>query len=164
MDSNLGKIRNEAKSAGVPDAPDALTEFFIDKSRKNIHVALCFSPVGEAFRIRARKFPGLINCTSINWFHEWPRDALISVAGRFLEDIELPTEEAQEQISIHMAEVHLSISEANKRYLMLERRYNYTTPKSYLELIEFYKKLLGEKRNKVNDNISRLETGLLTLK
>ena len=46
MDSNLGKIRNEAKSAGVPDAPDALTEFFIDKSRKNIHVALCFSPVG----------------------------------------------------------------------------------------------------------------------
>ena len=63
-----------------------------------------------------------------------------------------------------MAEVHLSIGEANKRYLMLERRYNYTTPKSYLELIEFYKKLLGEKRNKFNDNISRLETGLLTLK
>lgn len=46
MDTNLGKIRNEAKSAGIADAPDQLLEFFIDKSRKNIHVALCFSPVG----------------------------------------------------------------------------------------------------------------------
>ncbi len=164
MDTNLGKIRNEAKSAGIPDAPDQLLEFFIDKSRKNIHVALCFSPVGEAFRIRARKFPGLINCTSIDWFHEWPRDALISVAARFLRDIELPSEEVLEQISIHMAGVHLSIGEANKKYLSIERRYNYTTPKSFLELIEFYKKLVGIKRSKVSDNIQRLETGLLTLK
>lgn len=63
-----------------------------------------------------------------------------------------------------MAGVHLSIGEANKKYLSLERRYNYTTPKSYLELIEFYKKLLGIKRTKVNNSIQRLETGLLTLK
>ena len=46
MDTNLGKIRDEAKSGGIADAPDQLLEFFIDKSRKNIHVALCFSPVG----------------------------------------------------------------------------------------------------------------------
>jgi dynein heavy chain len=45
-----------------------------------------------------------------------------------------------------MAEVHLSIDYANQKYLQLERRYNYTTPKSFLELIEYYKKLLGEKR------------------
>ena len=114
--------------------------------------------------MRARKFPGLINCTSIDWFHEWPRDALISVAARFLNEIELPSEEVLEQISIHMAGVHLSIGEANKKYLSLERRYNYTTPKSYLELIEFYKKLLDIKRTKVNNSIQRLETGLLTLK
>ena len=42
-----------------------------------------------------------------------------------------------------MAEVHSSIDDANLRYLKFERRYNYTTPKSFLELIEFYKKLLG---------------------
>lgn len=46
-----------------------------------------------------------------------------------------------------MSEVHLSIDVANKKYLQLERRYNYTTPKSFLELIDFYKKILGEKRN-----------------
>lgn len=47
-------------------------------------------------------------------------------------------------IALHMAEVHISIDYANQKYLKLERRYNYTTPKSFLELIDFYKKLLKE--------------------
>jgi len=46
-----------------------------------------------------------------------------------------------------MAECHISINEANKEFLKLERRFNYTTPKSFLELIDFYKKILGEKRS-----------------
>ena len=46
-----------------------------------------------------------------------------------------------------MAQVHISIDEANSQYLKLERRHNYTTPKSYLELIDFYKKILAEKRD-----------------
>jgi len=46
-----------------------------------------------------------------------------------------------------MAEVHTSIDVANEKFLKLERRHNYTTPKSFLELIDFYKKLLNEKRD-----------------
>ena len=42
-----------------------------------------------------------------------------------------------------MAAVHTSIDKANKDFLKYERRRNYTTPKSFLELIDFYKKLLG---------------------
>jgi len=42
-----------------------------------------------------------------------------------------------------MAQVHLSISEANEEFLRAERRYNYTTPTSFLELISFYKQLLA---------------------
>lgn len=63
-----------------------------------------------------------------------------------------------------MAEVHLSISEANVEYLQLERRYNYTTPTSFLELISFYKLLVDKKRNKITDQINRLEIGLQTMK
>lgn len=29
-----------------------------------------------------------MNCTAIDWFHEWPEDALVSVSARFLEDTE----------------------------------------------------------------------------
>jgi len=53
-------------------------------------MSLCFSPVGDAFRTRARKFPALINCTVIDWFHPWPEEALLSVAAKFLEDLEMP--------------------------------------------------------------------------
>lgn len=46
----------------------------------------------------------------------------------------------------------------------MERRFNYTTPTSYLELINFYKILLDKKRDKISDQINRLEIGLQTMK
>jgi dynein heavy chain len=93
LDEKLGKVRSEAKSMGVQDTPEDLMNFFIEKIRRNLHLILCFSPVGEAFRVRARMFPGIINGTTIDWFTPWPRDALIGVAMRFLAKIEFPNEE-----------------------------------------------------------------------
>lgn len=61
-------------------------------------VVLCFSPVGSTLRVRARRFPAVVNCTAIDWFHEWPEDALVSVSSRFLEetpDIEVSWDRAQ---------------------------------------------------------------------
>jgi dynein heavy chain len=71
LDGLIGKIRSEAKQAGVNDVPDEMFEYFKDKVRKNLHLCLCFSPVGDQFRIRARMFPGLINCTSIHGTNQW---------------------------------------------------------------------------------------------
>ena len=59
-----------------------------------------------------------------------------------------------------MANVHLSIGAKNVEFRERLRRYNYTTPTSYLELISFYRGLLDSKRNKVQDQILRLEQGL----
>jgi dynein heavy chain len=50
-----------------------------------------------------------------------------------------------------MAYVHQIIGEYNAKYLSMERRYNYTTPTSFLEFIKFYKQLLGQKRGKIID-------------
>jgi dynein heavy chain len=108
-------------------------------------VCLCHSPVGDLMRVRARKFPGIINASIIDWFHPWPRDALVDVANRFIKDLDFPNDELRDNVAKDMAEVHLSIDDANARFLKLERRHNYTTPKSFLELIEFYKKLLIDK-------------------
>jgi dynein heavy chain len=58
--------------------------FFLERVRANLHVVLCLSPVGETFRERCRMFPGLVNCTTIDWFIEWPADALYEVAARQL--------------------------------------------------------------------------------
>merc|ERR1711991_958845 len=97
----------------------------VKRCRSQLKVVLCFSPVGEIFRVRARRFPGLINCTAIDWFHPWPRDALVSVAARYLKDIELPSEELRENISHHMAEVHMSVTKASVDFRTRNKRHNY---------------------------------------
>lgn len=149
LDGIFGSLRNEAKAAGYMDTPESLLDYFITKARSNLHIILCFSPMSDDFRKRARKFPGLISCTSIDWFHGWPREALIDVGNRFLSEVELESDEMREAMAQYMADVHVSVGEANIQFLQRERRYNYTTPKSFLELIAFFKKLLGEKRNKL---------------
>ena len=147
LDGMISNVRGEAKGFRVPDNLESITNFFFDKIRCNLKVVLCYSPVGDFMRIRSRKFPGIIKSTSFDWFHPWPADALIGVSQKFLLDVEFPDETIRNNISLIMSNFHISIDEANIRlFLKLERRHNYTTPKSYLELIEFYKKILGEKR------------------
>lgn len=46
------------------------------------------SPIGEVFRARLRQFPSLVNCCTIDWFNEWPAEALESVATKFLNEID----------------------------------------------------------------------------
>jgi hypothetical protein len=48
-------------------------------------------------------------------------------------------------------------------YLATERRYNYTTPKTFLEQIKLYQNLLAKKRMELVAKIERLENGLMKL-
>ena len=212
--------------------------------RSNLHVVLCMSPVGDAFRVRCRMFPALTACTAIDWFHPWPTAALISVAMRFLEDVDLGADavrppcnlpcghsatcapcmpctlypapctlhplaselsllpegehrgrtrtnpanrsylapyletaplprtltpdpcprQVRENVCHHMSFVHESVGRACGEYLKSERRQIYTTPKSYLELIALYKKLLAEQTSKLEAQQERLEIGLIKLR
>lgn len=59
-----------------------------------------------------------------------------------------------------MAYVHTSVNEISKSYLTNERRYNYTTPKSFLEQIKLYQNLLRKKGKELAAKMERLENGL----
>eukprot|EP00227_Mantoniella_beaufortii_P011774 CAMPEP_0197579874 /NCGR_PEP_ID=MMETSP1326-20131121/3768_1 /TAXON_ID=1155430 /ORGANISM="Genus nov. species nov., Strain RCC2288" /LENGTH=4505 /DNA_ID=CAMNT_0043143449 /DNA_START=243 /DNA_END=13760 /DNA_ORIENTATION=+ len=159
-DNMCNAVRNEVKQAGIIDTPDNLWDYFIDKVRKFLHVCLCFSPVGDKFRIRARNFPALINGTVIDWFQPWPHEALVSVAGRFLGDVPNLEPELLENLQFHCAFTHMAVNDASNAYLEEDRRYNYTTPKSYLELISLYKSMLGQKRLELKQAKERLENGV----
>ena len=88
-----------AKKEGLdPDEPGLLYKFLVERVRNNLHIVLCMSPVGEAFRNRLRMYPGLVNCTTIDYFTPWPDDALMAVAEKYMGDVDLnipmPGEEA----------------------------------------------------------------------
>jgi dynein heavy chain len=120
------------------------------------------SPVGDTLRVRARKFPSILSGTSIDWFHEWPDEALTAVSARQIG--EMPQFENDEnmikKLSEISAELHKSIKEFNNAYFKSERRYNYTTPKSFLELVNYFKLLVTRKDGDIEFQIERLEKGL----
>lgn len=159
----ISSIRNEIKSLGLDDSRDKCWKFFVNKVRRLLKVVLCFSPVGSTLRQRSIKFPALLNTTCIDWFHEWPEEALIRVAKKFLSEINELDRDIQESASLFMAHVHKSVNEASQQYLQAEKRYNYTTPKSFLEQISLYKRLLLTKRDEIQNNTRRLEKGLIKL-
>lgn len=50
----VSQVRNElsgpAKMDGIPDTPDSMFSYLIERVRSNLHIVLCMSPVGDPFR------------------------------------------------------------------------------------------------------------------
>lgn len=152
-------VRTDARAAGVEETPGDLWNFFIDRCRTNLHLILCMSPIGEAFRTRVRMFPNLVNCCTIDWFSAWSEDALKEVAMKFMADT--PSLHAVlDQVSNVFSVVHKSVIKISGRMLAELKRYNYVTPTNYLELVKGYLLLLGEKRKTLEDGIHKFRNGI----
>lgn len=145
-------------------APDgsamAMYNFFVERVRRNLHIVLCMSPIGEAFRRRLRQFNSLINCCTIDWFQAWPNDALAAVSEYLLKDVTLDSEEMRASIATICKDFHQTSSALSAKFLSQLKRYNYITPTSYLELMLQYKSLLATKREEVTAQRRRYGNGL----
>ena len=146
--------------AAVDMNANELYAFFIKRVRNNLHIVLAFSPIGEAFRDRLRKFPALINCCTIDWFTAWPADALLAVAQRFLSTVKFDTEETREHIVDLCQQFHIDVRKLTVDFQDALRRITYVTPTSYLELIMAFKLNLDVKREEVATAKSRYVVGL----
>jgi len=164
VDNIVNAVRSAVKGEGILDSKDNCWKFFMDRVRKNLHMSLCFSPVGDAFRNRAKKFPALVNSTVIDWFHPWPQEALLSVAAKFLEETEMPSEEIREAIVKFMPFSFTVVNKFSDEMRDVERRFVYTTPKSFLELVKLFKSMLAKKYTFLDDEKSKFETGVGKLK
>ena len=151
-----------AKKEGIPDQTEAIFSFFIERARNNLHVVLAMSPVGEPFRNRIRMYPAFVNCTTIDLFTEWPKDALTEVAEKYLEEVNFGENSASisKSIATMFVTMHMSVVENSKRMLSEMKRHNYVTATNYLELVSGYKKLVEEKRKELGDAKSKLENGV----
>ncbi|CAE7774544.1 Dnah7, partial [Symbiodinium sp. CCMP2456] len=139
--------------------PAEVMAFFIEQCMKNMHIVLAFSPIGENFRRRVRMFPSLVNCCTIDWFHEWPDAALQSVANHFLGKTGMPDDVLKGVVNVCVA-MQKSVFTLAERFQKEVQRYYYVTPTSYLELINAFKGLLANKQDEVSKIKSRYDVGL----
>ncbi|KAL0267127.1 UNVERIFIED_CONTAM: hypothetical protein PYX00_009482 [Menopon gallinae] len=176
-----GKLADVAKKLQITPTTENIYNLLMDRVRGNLHVILCMSPAGDAFRNRIRQYPMLINCTTIDWFLEWPREALLEVARRYVTDLDLTltitgppeqplqpkdgtlktlAERLRESTANIFSIIHESVSKAAKQMQTQMRRYSYVTPSNFLELVTGYKVMLAEKRKELFYQANKLRNGL----
>jgi len=92
MESIATVCRIECQKRKIPPTKLNIFAQYIIRVRKNIHLCVAMSPLGEAFRNRyillnnlnqnycnemlqrLRNFPSLVNCCTIDWFTNWPAE------------------------------------------------------------------------------------------
>ena len=149
---------------GVEDTQDNLKQYFIDKVRDNLHMMICMSPMNPKFPVRARKFPGLVSCPTIDWFLPWPSDALVALSKAFIQNFPIEcTPEVKDGLMVHMGMVHSMVTEVCDEYFLKMRRKVFQTPKSYLAFIQNFTGLYSKKLAELKIKESRVNLGLQKL-
>jgi dynein heavy chain, axonemal len=149
----------------LAESQDNVRQFFIDTVRNNLHIVLCMSPVNPKFPERARKFPGLISATTIDWFLSWPDEALMAVARGSLEGFSIEADEphVKDALMAHVGAVHRTVVDTCEDYWEAMRRKVYQTPKSYLSFINNYKTTYSKKLKDIREKAGQVDKGLSKL-
>ena len=152
--------RVECQKRKIPPTKINIFQQYLNRVRKNIHLCIAMSPLGDAFRNRLRNYPSLVNCCTIDWFTNWPAEALQSVGVSIIQKNALDLSIYESGAVQMFKEIHLSVEHASKEYFDMLRRHNYVTPTSYLELLSSFSKLIQTKRLEISTKINRLQSGL----
>ena len=83
--------KDECMEAGITVTKMNMFMSYLKRVMKNIHMVVAMSPLGEVFSARLRNFPSLVTCCTLDWFSEWPEEALLGVGkGQIMQrDIDL---------------------------------------------------------------------------
>ncbi|KAI3387946.1 hypothetical protein SNEBB_000651 [Seison nebaliae] len=144
-----------------PPTNENLMDYFLSRARHNLHMVLCFSPIGEKFRSRALKFSALISGCTMDWFQRWPKQALVAVADHFLKDFRMIcTPETKKQVIECMGTMQDDVAEKCTDYFQKYRRTAHVTPKSYLSFIIGYKNIYTGKKEEIEERMNKMIVGL----
>ncbi|TFY72237.1 hypothetical protein EVG20_g758 [Dentipellis fragilis] len=161
------------------DSHEELYRWFTQQVAKNLHVVFTMNPPENGLASRAATSPALFNRCVLDWFGDWSDQAFYQVGMEFTHtlDLDLATYAppvnfpiAYRELSmppVHrtavvnaLVHVHLSMYQINQRLSRRQGRYNYVTPRHYLDFINHYVRLYNEKRDELEEQQRHLHVGL----
>lgn len=136
-------------------------KLFVERVRDQLHIVLSMSPVGDSLRVSCRKFPALVDCTTIDWFDEWPASAIQNIGSKLIAG---SIEERNESICSLLETFHSEAQKVANNFAVNTKRKYYVTPKLALDNINLLLDLYQKKQKEWNDKIATLSKGSVKLK
>jgi len=168
-------LLNTAREHMLKDVKGVETEeeiykYFIKGVQRNLHVVFTMNPLSPDFSNRAASSPALYNRCVIDWFGDWSREGLFQVAKKLTETCQCRKENFKKQdmspdemytlIVDSITSYHMVIKELNDKLAKNAKKFNYITPRDFLDFIKHFTNLLTEKNDELNEQQAHINKGL----
>eukprot|EP00917_Polyrhabdina_sp_WS-2016_P007442 GHVP01016658.1.p1 GENE.GHVP01016658.1~~GHVP01016658.1.p1 ORF type:complete len:4656 (-),score=837.71 GHVP01016658.1:4666-18633(-) len=172
----LSECRAAWSDKGTVDETEVFQQF-TKKVQRNLHIVFTMNPSNPDFSNRQATSPALFNRCVIDWYGDWPEDALLQVATEFTQRLELvddyfeqdsPMLGSQESKRAALAravvDMHFMVVGLNQHLNRTGKRGNYSSPRDYLDFIRHFVKLIDEVKAKSAEDLRHLSVGLQKLR
>jgi dynein heavy chain 1 len=153
------------RDGNMIDTEEELYKMFVYNVQRNLHVVFTMNPSNPDFANRTASSPALFNRCVIDWFGDWTDDGLIQVAQALTETIEVPDasftkpvgfDEAPEYgvvavdpknalLAETIVNMHKAVRELNVSLMKSAKKFNYITPRDFLDFIKHFLDLKAKK-------------------
>lgn len=157
------RLAAQGGNRNIDVSPADVFAFFVNRCRQNLHLMLCFSPVGDNLRTQIRHFPSLTSCCTIDSFDYWPDEARQMIANRYFEPLDLPASLFESMLTACQY-FHTSARKQNDLFCSNAKRAYHVTSSAYMEQIHCYVRLFVSRRHDLMLSKSRFVCGLSTLR
>ena len=153
--SSGGKVVNETD--------EEIYNIFTKNVQRNLHVVFTMNPANPDFSNRTASSPAIFNRCVIDWFGDWPESALYQVAKELTANFDYKNIDHNVLVEL-IVRIHKSVCTLNKKLRSSAKKFNYMTPRDYIDFIRQYIALLEEKDNSLKETQKHLHNGLDALK
>lgn len=188
----MNQLLNECRTVFANEDESELFIRFTRQVQRNLHIIFTMNPSNPDFYNRQATSPALFNRCVIDWFGDWPQEALIRVATEFLSGYQLSPDSYLPEVcnekcgsteirgvepeggssdnslyhsmlSRSLVECHSYVDELNDWLGRQGKRKNFIGPRDFLDLLRHLMTLMEDKRAEVADNSRHLTMGLTRL-
>jgi dynein heavy chain len=79
MEDIVAACKGECAKRNLQPTKMNIFSQYLNRVKNNIHLVIAMSPLSTMFSTRLRMFPSLVNNCTLDWFTEWPEEALVGV-------------------------------------------------------------------------------------